>query len=371
MALITVLVAALSVLARLEPAETYTLPAETCRGFWLLPVDLQPGEDGAQRRLWFLHDTGASRTHVDPDALERLTGRRFSDDQRVTLTDASAGPLKINALGVRVTELDHISTALGREIDGIMSVHALEDFLLILDYPAGEMRIREGALPRPDGERIFSTRGPDRRPWVRVDLAGRSERLLLDSGAGGLSFAVNRLDRLTLMQPPQTYSAAVRFDRIEYRPAARLNGSARLAGIAFETPVIEQVERAPLLGGEVLSHFVVTLDQANRRVRLDPAGPGPVAAWDKTELGAALMPDSSGFDVIEVFDATPAARAGLLAGDRITHFNADPAPERGCAPLAPGRNGGPTLTVERGGDVVTLELDAVPVLPAPISPGVP
>ncbi|MGX6648523.1 hypothetical protein ACWCOP_11350 [Maricaulaceae bacterium MS644] len=352
-------------------AEEHVLPAEMCRGFWMLPVDLAPGEDGAVRRLWFLHDTGASQTFVDPESLERLTGRRFSSGQRVNLTNATSGPLRINALGVRIRDLDHLSTTLGREIDGVMSVEALSAFLLILDYPREEMRIRQGALPRPDRTRIFSTRGPDRRPWLEVDMAGRTERLLIDSGAGGLSFAVNGLDRLALMEPPQTFSAATRFDRIEYRPAARLDGAVHVAGLAFETPVIEQVERAELLGGEVLSRFVVTLDQANRRVRLDPAVAGPVGASDQHELGAALLPDAEGFDVLEVFDATPAARAGLRAGDRITHFGGRPAPVRGCEPLSPGPNGGDSLTVLRGGEAITLNLDAIPVLPAPTSPGAP
>ncbi|MGJ3232397.1 MAG: PDZ domain-containing protein [Oceanicaulis sp.] len=369
--MITALLSALALFASDEAPREHVLPAELCRGFWMLPVDLKPGEDGAVRRLWFLHDTGASRTHVDPDALERLTGRRFSDDQRVNLVEATAGPLSINSLSVRITDLDHLSTTLGREVDGIMSVHALQDFLLILDYPAGQMRIREGVLPRPDGEHVFSTRGPDRRPWLDVDLAGRNERLLIDSGAGGLSFAVNRLDRLPLMAAPQTIQAAVRFDRIEPRPAARLDGDARVAGLTFETPVIEQVERSPLLGAEVLSHFVVTLDQANRRVRLDPAVSGAVAAWDQHELGAALMPDASGFDVLEVFENTPAARAGLREGDRITHFDGRPVRERGCDPLSPGPEGGAVITVARDGEARVIGLDAVPVLPAPTSPAVP
>ena len=346
------------------------LPAELCRGFWLLPVEFEPGEDGQARTLWFLHDTGASRTVVDPDSIERLFGQRLKDDQRITLTHARSGRLRLNRLPGRVMELDHISIALGRPIDGIMSVYALEDFLLILDYPAGEMRLREGELPRPDGRTVFSTRGPDGRPWLRIDLAGRERPLLIDSGGGGLTFAVNHIERFNLAAPPRILSSAVRFDRIERRPVARLDGDAMVAGLRIEAPVIEEVPRSELLGGEILRYFVVTLDQANRRVRMEHAVEGPIAPLDHYASGATLRPTAAGIEVLEVYDGAPMAAAGVAAGDLITHFDGVPAAERGCtAPISgtvPGINPGSTaLRIRRGGVEQVLQVENFPVLPAP------
>lgn len=369
------MIAFLSVLALLaaQPAaapEDVVLPAELCRGFWLLPVEFEPGEDGQARTLWFLHDTGASRTVVDPDSIEQLSGQRLEDDQRIALTDARSGRLKINRLSGRVTELDHISIALGRPIDGIMSVYALEDFLLILDYPAGEMRLRAGELPRPDGRTVFSTRGPDGRPWLRTDLAGRERPLLIDSGGGGLTFAVNHIERFNLAAPPRILSSAVRFDRIERRPIARLDGDAMVAGLRIEAPVIEEVPRSELLGGEILRYFVVTLDQANRRVRMERAVEGPIAPLDHYASGATLRPTAAGIEVLEVCEGAPLAAAGVVAGDVITHFDDVPAAERGCTPppssTVPGTTPGPTaLTIRRGGVEQVLQVENFPVLPAP------
>ena len=340
------------------------VPAQLCRGFWMMPVELEPGPSGVLHTLWFLHDTGASQTFVDPDALARVSGRAVESGQRVTITDARSGALSINRLPARVRDLDHLSIALGRPIDGIMSVHALEGLLLTLDYPAGQMRVTRGALPRPDGRTVFSTRGPDRRPWLRVDLAGRTRPLLIDSGAGGLSFAVNDIERFDLLDPPRLLSSAVRFDRIERRRLARLNGDALVAGMRVEMPVLEEVPRAELLGAQILRHFVLTLDQANRRVRLERSGSGAISAADHVEFGAGLRPKAQGLEVFEVFEATPFAAAGVLAGEVITHMDGVPVAERGCVDHSAQR-GAVTLTLRRDEVEREVDVDLFAVLAAP------
>jgi hypothetical protein len=339
------------------------LPAELCRGFWLLPVELEPGPSGVRHTLWFLHDTGASATYVDPDSIERVSGRRVETGRRVRFSDASSGPLTINSLTARTADLDHLSMGLGRPIDGIMSVYALQDFLLTLDYPAGEMRIREGRLPRPDGRTVFSTRGPDGRPWLRVDLAGRERPLLIDSGAGGLTLAVNHIDRFNLMDEPRALTSAVRFDRIERRRIARLSGDAMVAGLRVQAPVLEEVPRSELLGGEILRHFVITLDQARKRVRFEPVIEGPIPPAGHVELGAGLRPVNEGLEVFEVFPDTPAHAAGVLPGDLVTHYDGVAIAERGCVSSTDTER--LTLTVLRDGIERDIEATLDPVLPAP------
>lgn len=340
------------------------VPAQLCRGFWMLPVELEPGPSGEVHTLWFLHDTGASQTFVDPDAIARVSGQGVETGRRVRFTNATSGALTFNRLAARVSELDHLAIALGRPIDGILSVHALSGFLLTLDYPAGEMRVRAGSLPRPDGETVFSTRGPDRRPWLDVDLAGRVRPLLIDSGAGGLTFAVNDIERFDLATQPRVMTSAVRFDRIERRAVARLAGDAMVAGLRVETPVVEEVPRAELLGGEILKNFVVTLDQANRRVRLELAVESPVPAADHFELGGALRPVADGLEVLEVYPQTPLGEAGIEAGSVITHFDGVATAQRGCAGAA-AQAGMIALTLRTGDVQRIVEVDVFPVLLAP------
>lgn len=343
--------------------EEYVLPAEVCRGFWLLPVSLQPGPSGEERVLWFLHDTGASNTYLDPDSIERVSGQVLAEGTTARITDASSGPLSINEMPTEVRELDHLSISLGRPIDGLMSVYALQDFLLILDYPAEEMRLRQGSLPRPDGEIVFSTRGPDRRPWLRVDLAGRTRPLLIDSGAGSLTIAVNNIDRFDLLDEPQVLASSTRINRIEQRRLARLNGEADIAGLRVQYPVMEEVPQSELLGGELLKHFVITLDQPNRRVQMVPATQSPVPAEDHFEIGAGLRPTTEGFEVLAIYPDTPASAGGLQAGDVMTHFDGVRVAERGCGPRT--AQGPLQVSVLRGGESIALALEMVPVLDYP------
>lgn len=355
---------ALTLALALQPnADEHVVPTEMCRGYWMLPVTLQPREgDTEARTLWFLHDTGASTTYVDPDSLERLSDRTFASGGRVNIVDATAGPVQINRLRARITDLDHLSIALGREIDGIMSVHALDDFLLVLDYPNEEMRLREGRLPRPDGETVFSSRGPDRRPWINVDFGGREQKLLIDSGAGQLTFAVNDIDQFQLTEPAREISGAVRFDRLEARRVSRLAGNATVAGLAFETPVLEEVPRAALLGGGALSHFVVTLDQQNRRVSLVTSRTEAVPLEPHFEFGAVLRPTEAGLEVARLYDGLPFAEGGVQRGDIITHFDGIPVAERGCDAQA--SEGTMTLSLLRDGAEFQLTADLTSVLSA-------
>ena len=342
-------------------ADAHVVPTEMCRGYWMLPVTLQPREgDTEARTLWFLHDTGASNTFVDPDSLERISDRTFESGERVNIVDATAGPVQINRLPARITDLDHLSIALGREIDGIMSVHALDDFLLVLDYPNEQMRLREGRLPRPDGETIFSSRGPDRRPWLNIDFAGREQRLLIDSGAGRLTFAVNDIDQFQLTEPAREISGAVRFDRLEARRVSRLDGNAGVAGLSFETPVLEEVSRAALLGGGALRHFVVTLDQQTRRVSLVTSRTEAVPAEPHIEYGAVLRQTQAGLQVARLYDGLPFANAGVRLHDTITHFDGIPVAARGCDTQQ--SEGTMTLDLLRNGVELQLTAKLTPVL---------
>src|SRR5210317_1629984 len=107
------------------------LPTEMCRDYFFVPVTLAPKEGYPEdRTLWFLHDTGASSSFVDPDSINRVANTRPQPGTRVNMRDVSIGPLKYSRIAARASELDHLSVALGRRIDGILSFGAFKDFLL-------------------------------------------------------------------------------------------------------------------------------------------------------------------------------------------------------------------------------------------------
>lgn len=315
--------------------ETWLVPTEMCRDYFFVPivVSAQPGrpDDEGGRTLWMLYDTGASATFVDPDSIERVADMTVRGADRVNIRNAQTGPVAINRMPVRLSDLDHLSVGLGREIDGILAVDAFDDFLLTLDYENGALRLTRGALPRPDGVSVFSTRGPGVRPFLTVDIAGRSRRVLIDSGAAGAPLALNRLDRYPLTEPARPIGASIRFSRIEYREGGRLDGEARFGPFVLNAPLMEEVPETELLGGMIMRHFNWTFDLENERVRIERiTGDGPIRLPPETTHGLALRPEGGVLVVQAVLPGSGAAEAGLAAGDVLTHFDGRPVANRGC-----------------------------------------
>jgi len=315
-----------------EASNVRIIPTEMCDGYFFVPVTLADRKgypDG--RTLWFLHDTGASNSFIDPDSLERVSGTRVESGDRINIRDATSGPLTFNRLPVRARELDHLSRALGREIDGIMSFGALDDFLLTLDYGRSEMRIETGELPRPDNETIFNASGPDYRPWLRMRFSNRSRRMLIDSGAAGSDLVVQDIDRFETVDPPRNTRAATRLSEIERRQSARVSENVTFGDYVLQTPTIQSTPGTELIGGEVMKHFVWTFDQHNERVRIVPIDPEHIITFDPVySHGIILGSHPDGFHVVDVLDDTPAARVDLKPGDIITHWNGAPVATRGC-----------------------------------------
>lgn len=315
--------------------EDIVLPTEMCRNYFFVPLVVSP-QDGrpeteAGRTLWMLYDTGAAVTHIDPDSIARVANMDVSRINRINVTNATMGALAINRLPANVTDLDHLTVGLGREIDGILGYTVFRDFLMTLDYEAGAIRLTRGELPRPDNETVFNANGPDVRPWIRLDIDGRNRRILIDSGAAATPLAVNRLSGYELTDEPRPIGASIRFSTIEYREGGRLNGDAGMGDFVFEQPLIEEVPGTEILGGMMMRHFNWTFDQENERVRIERIeGEGPIPMDAEITHGLALRP--SGLHVV-IEDILPGGRgveAGLQRGDVLTHLNGLPFAERGC-----------------------------------------
>lgn len=339
------------------------IPTEMCRDYFFVPivVSARPDrpESDSDRTLWLIYDTGAERTYIDPDSIERVANMDVSDLDGVNITNATMGPLDINRLPVRLSQLDHLTVGLGREIDGILGYTFFRDFLMTLDYETGTIRLTEGELPRPDNEAVFSTRGPGVRPFLQVDIDGRTRRLLIDSGAAGTPLAVQNMDRYNLTETPRPVGASIRFSRIEYRDGGRLAGNARLGAHVFEQPLIEDLPETEIIGGMMMRHFNWTFDMRNERVRIERiAGDGPIPMDAEIVHGLALRPEGQNMVVQDILPGSRGHEAGLQPGDVLTRYEGRPFAERGCTPAAEALPAAITLTHLRDGvsDDVRLPL---------------
>ena len=72
-----------------------------------------------------------------------------------------AGELEFTNLRARVMQLDHLQRVFGVPMDGILGFNTFAGMLLTIDWPAGELRVREGRLPPPDA---VTTPPTGRRP---------------------------------------------------------------------------------------------------------------------------------------------------------------------------------------------------------------
>jgi len=310
------------------------LPTEMCRDYFFVPVTLAPKEGYPEdRTLWFLHDTGASSSFVDPDSINRVANIRPKPGTRVNMRDVSIGPLKYSRITARAGELDHLSVALGRRIDGILSFGAFKDFLLTLDYQAGVLRLEKGQLPKPNGVDVFSAKGKDYRPWMTVDFGNRSRRMLIDSGAGTASFAVRRLDKYQTVSEPQVtgVSAGLKSDDIEVRKTARAAQPVLLGSHTLQAPILASTEDTEIIGGRVMKHFVWTFDQSTRRFRMTRVDPGTEIEFGPvTGLGVLYTPTPEGYIVRKILEDSPARQLDIKPGDLVTHIDGKPLAQRGC-----------------------------------------
>lgn len=314
------------------PASPVVVPSEMCGEYFLVPITLAPRDDRpAERTLWFIYDTGASISHVDPSSVARASGVKVKPGQWAVIRDASAGPVKFNKLRAKVNNLDHLSRALGREIDGILAYDAFKGFLLTLDYQHYEMRLTKGQLPKPDGQLVFNAKGPDDRPWLEIQFPNRKQRMLIDSGAGTSGLVLNKLDRYETTAEPVVSGASFRLKKIEMRSSARAVGDAHIGPHVLVQPTLESTPGFELIGGKVMRHFNWTFDLKKERVRIERYEPETPITFDAVIThGMVLQLHKKGFRIKSIIANTPAAKADLRDGDVVTHWNGELVGERGC-----------------------------------------
>lgn len=297
-----------------EPAagDWTTLPVDFADEYFFLPLAVEGQED---RVLWFLYDTGASITVVDPDSLEEASAWVPSMGEDVRFGHLTCGALSLRDLSANVHQLDHLQHAVNHQLDGILGYRALAELLVEMDYLDGKMRVARGVLPPPDGEEVFQLYG-DHRPYLDARIEGRNHRILVDTGSG-MGFELFPRPGWDWAAEPRTVGSSMGFDGLHRYQAGRLAHPIPFLGKTYRQPLVRLADGTELVGTEVLRDYRLTFDPSHRRLRIETPLGQEVEPQRFLGTGAIFRPEAKGLIVIEVLPGSPAEQAGIRVGDEV------------------------------------------------------
>ena len=167
------------------------------------------------------------------------------------------------------------------EVDGFLGFALFTEYLLTLDYPAMQVRLARGALPKANGADILPFEIENRIPVIEVAVGKLRMKAHVDSGnfVAGFILPEEVVEQLTLLSQPVTVGHARSItNRIEIKQA-QLKDTIRIgsfqypeATIAFPAPSDTNV------GFKVLREFAITFDQKNKRMKFERAATNPTTA---------------------------------------------------------------------------------------------
>ena len=157
---------------------------------------------------------------------------------------------------------------------GVLSAAGFPRYLLTFDYPRRAIRLRAGALPSPDGKRVFAYEALDGLPplpTVPVTIAGVELLAHLDTGAPQALLLPEALaSKVKLRGNLVDVESGATVDQTFRVRAGTLAGRMTIGDYHWEDPMVHfgGLPRANV-GGKILSEFEVTLDATNQRLRLE------------------------------------------------------------------------------------------------------
>jgi hypothetical protein len=294
---LTLLLVAVPARGQVEVRHTLPQPAiEMAAEGVRVPMSFRVGRPTVEARLngqgpyRFYFDTGASGPVISQKLATEL---KFDVVGEVQMKSGGDAPDKKPIPGqlVRIERLElgiaKITGAIVAAMDrarlggadapvGVLSPATFSGYLVTLDYPKKELRIRSGRLGAPDNKSIFGYLPNRPIPSVMAKIDDQMIEMHVDSGsAGGFSLSTKVASRLKLDGAPVDTGKKARsvsgvFPILE----GKLRGALSFGEFSFTDPKIEfsDVVRFGNIGAQILDHFSITLDIKNRRFQLTKEG---------------------------------------------------------------------------------------------------
>jgi predicted aspartyl protease len=304
--------------------------------------------------LTFILDTGASSVVLDNRRAAELGLDTVASDDAQTGGGAvkageaedvtiRVGRAELAGITVATIDLRPLDGALGMRIDGILGYEIFAKYVIEIDYAAQHVRLHDPSRYRDAGRNAVPMTLEERLPVIRVDLAraagGTAEaKVELDTGlTAGLMLTRTFVESNRIVDPVQPRlritTGALLPGKVSAEvvrlPAVRV-GSFHLERIVTNiTPTSEEAgvsgNTVGLLGAELLRRFTVVIDYPHSRLLLEPnAALLEPDEFDMTGMSlAALVPQT--YSVRLVLEGSPAAEAGVQAGDVLVAIDGRPA----------------------------------------------
>ena len=310
------------------------------------------GTIGDSDSLWFIVDSGAGSHCVNMSTAKTL-GIDLGEGAEAhgaggTVKAGTASDLvyrvkdlTIDAPFSAAIDLDGVSLQIGVPVGGVLGYPLFERTVFTFDYDRSELVLHRPSF-RPVGSALPLT-FQFNHPYVpgKLTLPGRT------ASAG--SFVLDTGSALALVLSPEFVEKENALTTVPKTLETRLGG---VGGLSFQ-PIgrVERLELGPYalerpiavlsakgpgstsgpgsignIGGDVLQRFRVTFDYPRKELRIVP-GLAYARAFeaDMTGLILTIRPDGDvPVEVVKVNPGSPAAEAGIAAGDRVASVDGKP-----------------------------------------------